>query len=128
VAAKAPLIDPQVADSSYWAATGALATTTILNVELTARCAQQGTCLTWISGGTGASHAQLYAYTVPTNIALDYLGYKLKQRSRFWMVPQMIFTSANLFSAGRSYGRLQLDLVGNKSRTSNGLASRHIGF
>ena len=108
VAAKAPRIDPQVADSSYWAATASLAGTTVANVELTARCEEEGTCLTWINPGKGSDRGRLYAYTVPSNFALDYLAYKLKGKTRFWIVPQMAFTAANLFSAGRSYGRIEI--------------------
>ncbi len=108
VAAEAPPIDPHVADASYWAATTALATTTVANVELTARCQEEGTCLTWINPGKGSDRGRLYAYTIPSNFALDYLAYKLKGKTRLWILPQMAFTAANLFSAGRSYGRIEI--------------------
>lgn len=103
IAAKAPLID--VSDPAYWTASAALLGSTIINVEFTARCAQEHTCLTSIA--PDASRARLYAYTLSTDAALSFLSYKLRGKSRWWMLPQVIFTSANLFSAGRSYGRLR---------------------
>jgi hypothetical protein len=104
-AAEGPLIEPTVADAHYWASTLALVGTTIANVELTARCSERHTCLTEIS--PGSTRATLYAYTLPTDLILSCVSYKLKKTTRWWMVPQLVFTGANLFSAGRSYGRLQ---------------------
>jgi hypothetical protein len=31
----------------------------------------------------------------------------MKSRTRMWWLPQAVFTGANLFSGGRSYGRLR---------------------
>jgi hypothetical protein len=109
-AAKGPWIDPQVADGAYWSYSSALLGSTILNVEMTARCSQRGSCLTWILDGASAGSArlQLYAYTLPTDAAVSYLAYVLKRRnSKWWVVPPALFTAANFFSAGRSYSRLQ---------------------
>jgi hypothetical protein len=105
IAAKRPWIDMKIADSTYWASTFALVGSTIVNVEMTARCSEQGTCLTQIA--PSSSRVKLYAYTLPTDVALSYLAYRLKGKTRLWALPQMIFTAANLFSAGRSYGRIQ---------------------
>ncbi len=103
-AGRGPWLD--MADSRYWAATTALFGTTIVNVEMTARCAEQRTCLTEIA--PGSNRAKLYAYTLPTDVALSILAYKLKSRSRWlWALPPLAFTAANLFSAGRSYGRIR---------------------
>lgn len=112
-AAKRPFIDPQVADDPYWEFTGALLGATILNVEMTARCSERGTCLTWIASGSasGSTRLKLYAYTLPADAAVSFLAYKLKGKTRLWVLPQALATAANLFSAGRSYGRLQLDPV-----------------
>jgi hypothetical protein len=109
VDARAPWIDPRIADSAYWSATAALGGSTIANVELTVRCEAAGTCLTWLNGVKQSDRGRLYAYTLPSNVALDYLAYKMKGKTRFWILPQMAFTVANVFSAGRSYGRLQID-------------------
>ena len=103
--ARRPWLDPMTADSTYWATTGGLFSTTFVNVEMTARCAEQHTCLTGIA--TGSSRLKLYAYTLPADIALSYLTYKLKPTKRWWAVPDLIFTAANLFSAGRSYDRIR---------------------
>jgi hypothetical protein len=105
VAAKKPLIDLNIADSAYWDSTFALVGSTVVNVEMTARCSEQHTCLTWITNTP--SRGRLYAYTLPVDVALSYLAYKLKGKTHLWALPQMTFTAANLFSAGRSYGRLQ---------------------
>jgi hypothetical protein len=109
-AAKGPWIDPQVADGGYWGYSSALLGSTILNVEMTARCSERGSCLTWIFSGTSAGSArlQLYAYTLPTDAAISYLAYTLKRKnSKWWALPPALVTAANLFSAGRSYSRLQ---------------------
>lgn len=105
VAAKKPLIDLNVADSVYWDSTFALVGSTVVNVEMTARCSEEHTCLTWITNTP--SRGRLYAYTLPVDAALSYLAYKLKGKTHLWAMPQMTFTAANLFSAGRSYGRIQ---------------------
>ena len=112
-AAKGPFIDPQVADATYWDYTAALVGSTVLNVEMTARCSERGTCLTWIASGSagGSTRLRLYAYTLPADAALSFLAYKLKGRTRLWILPDALATAANLFSAGRSYGRLQLDPI-----------------
>jgi hypothetical protein len=106
-AAKKPWIDLNVADATYWDSTLALVGSTVVNVEITARCSKEHTCLTWIANTP--SRGQLYAYTLPVDGALSYLAYKLKGKGKtgLWMLPQMTFTAANLFSAGRSYGRIQ---------------------
>jgi len=93
-------------DAAYWESTTALLGTTVANVELTARCSEQRTCLTEIA--PGSARAQLYAYTLPTDVAVSYLAYRLKGKTRLWRLPQMVLTAANVFSAGRSYGRIQL--------------------
>lgn len=103
-AARGPWLDTRNADVSYWNSTAALFGTTILNVELTARCAEQHTCLTSIA--PYSTRGELYAYTLPTDVALSILSLKLKNGHRWWMIPQVTFTAGNLFSAGRSYGRL----------------------
>lgn len=108
-AGRKPLVDPAVADGSYWGSTFALVSSTIVNVEITARCSEEHTCLTWIANGP--SRIDLYAYTLPTDAALSYLSYKLKSKTRFWMLPDALFTAANLFSAGRSYDRLQVGVT-----------------
>lgn len=108
-AARGPLVDLTIADSSYWGATFGLVSTTIVNVELTARCSERHTCLTWIANGP--SRIELYAYTLPTDVALSYLTYKLKRKTRLWILPDALFTAANLFSAGRSYDRLQVGTI-----------------
>jgi hypothetical protein len=105
-AARGPWIDPKVADLNYWGATSALLGTTILNVDLTARCASQRTCLTWLA--SDSTKRDLYLYTLPTDAALSYLTYKLKAKRRWWILPDAVFTAANIFSAGRSYGRLNV--------------------
>jgi hypothetical protein len=105
VAAIAPVIEPTVADVTYWISTSALVGTTFVNVEITARCAEQHTCLTQIA--PSSTRLKLYAYTLPTDLLVSYLSYKLKSKTRWWIVPQVILTGANLFSAGRSYGRIQ---------------------
>jgi hypothetical protein len=105
VSGKWPWIDMNVADTTYWNSTFALVGSTVLNVEMTARCSQQGTCLTYIA--PHASRARLYAYTLPTDAALSYLAYRLKPKTHLWALPQLMFTGANLFSAGRSYARIQ---------------------
>jgi hypothetical protein len=109
-AARRPWIDPYVADFAYWDSTFALVGTTVLNVEMTARCSERGTCLTWIASGSaaGSTHLRLYAYTLPADAAFSYLAYRLKPKHKWWMVPNALVTAANLFSAGRSYGRLQV--------------------
>lgn len=111
--AKAPFIDLQIADSAYWDYTAALTGSTILNVEMTARCSERGTCLTWIAAGSaeGSTRLRLYAYTLPADAAISWLTYKLKRKTRLWILPPALVTAANLFSAGRSYGRLQLQPV-----------------
>jgi len=103
-----PWIDPTVADATYWGTTVGLAGSTIVNVEMTARCSEQHTCLTEIA--PGSSRVRLYAYTLPTDAALSYLTYKLKSKTRLWMLPDALFTAANVFSAGRSYGRINIAL------------------
>jgi hypothetical protein len=105
IAATKPLIDPTVADATYWASTSALFATTFVNVELTTRCSEEHTCLTWIA--PGSTRQTLYAYTLPTDVLVSFLSYKLKRRVRWWMVPQVVLTSGNIFSAGRSYGRIR---------------------
>jgi hypothetical protein len=109
-AAKGPLINPEIADDPYLGYMSAMWGSTILNVEMTARCSARGTCLTWIASGSasGSTRGKLYAYTLPTDAALTYLTYKLKAKTRWWVLPPVLVTAANLFSAGRSYGRLQL--------------------
>jgi hypothetical protein len=105
-AGKGPWIDPTIADANYWHSTAALFGSTIINVEMTARCSEEHTCLTQIS--PGSARAKLYLYTLPADVGLSYLAYRLKGRgSHWWSVPQVVFTAANLFSAGRSYGRVQ---------------------
>jgi hypothetical protein len=111
VAAKGPWIDPYVADDAYWSYTFALLGSTILNVEMTARCSERGTCLTWFAAGaaSGSTRAELYTFTLPTDAAISYFAYRLKSRkSRWWVLAPALATAANLFSAGRSYGRIQL--------------------
>lgn len=105
VAAQRPLVDPTIADSAYWTSTGALFATTFVNVEMTARCVEQHTCLSSIA--PNASRGRLYAYTLPTDGLLSFLSYKLKSKRRWWALPELTFTTGNLFSAGRSYGRLR---------------------
>lgn len=107
-AARKPWIDLTVADSAYWNYTYALVGSTIVNVEMTARCSEQHKCLTQIADG--ASRGDLYAYTLSTDAALSYLTYKLKTKTRFWAMPDALFIAANLFSAGRSYDRLQIQI------------------
>jgi hypothetical protein len=110
-AAKGPWIDPQIADGAYWSYTSALVGSTALNVEMTARCSERGTCLTWIFGGTSAGSARLrlYAYTLPADAAISYLAYTMKRKgkSKWWVLPPALVSAANLFSAGRSYSRLE---------------------
>ncbi len=106
--ARKPWIDPTVADATYWGTTFGLVGATIVNVEMTARCSEQHTCLTEIA--PGSSRVRLYAYTLPTDAALSYLTYKLKSKTRLWMLPDALFTAANVFSAGRSYGRINIAL------------------
>jgi hypothetical protein len=119
VAAKGPWIDPQVADGAYWGYSSALLGSTILNVEMTARCSERGTCLTWIFNGSsaGAARLRLYAYTLPTDAAISYLAYTLKRKNKkWWAVPSALLTAANLFSAGRSYSRLESGFSQSKSK------------
>lgn len=105
-AGKGPWIDFRIADISYWNSTAALVGTTIANVELTSRCAEQRTCLTEIAPNT--TRGRLYLYTLPTDLALSYISYRLKGRGvHGWWLPQVMFAGANLFSAGRSYGRIK---------------------
>jgi hypothetical protein len=104
-AALGPWINPTVADAPYWSSTAALFATTLANVELTTRCSEQHTCLTQIA--PGSTRLTLYAYTLPTDLLVSYLSYKLKGKTHFWIVPQVLLTGANLFSAGRSYGRIR---------------------
>jgi hypothetical protein len=98
------LMDSTTANSTYWASTLTLFGTTIVNVETTSRCAAERTCLTMID--PGATRGQMYLYTMPTDIAISYLTYKLKGKTHWWWVPQAAVSGANLFSAGRSYGRI----------------------
>jgi hypothetical protein len=105
-AGKGPWIDFRIADVDYWNSTAALVGTTIANVELTSRCAEQRTCLAEIA--PDATRGRLYLYTLPTDLALSYLSYRLKARGfHGWWLPEVMFTGANLFSAGRSYGRIR---------------------
>jgi hypothetical protein len=104
-AVRAPFIDGHAADLSYWSSTAALFATTIVNVELTARCSREHTCMTSIDPGVG--RGQMYAYTLPTDFLVSYLAYRLKPKTRLWIVPQIALTGGNLFSAGRSYGRIR---------------------
>jgi hypothetical protein len=105
-AAIAPRINPDVLDAAYWTTTSALVSTTVVNVELTTRCAEQRTCLTSIA--PGSTRVKLYAYTLPTDALLSYATYKLKARTRWWPLSDLIFTAANVFNAGRSFGRAEL--------------------
>jgi hypothetical protein len=116
-AARKPWIDPKTADLNYWGATSALLGTTVLNVELTARCANQHTCLTFIA--SSSTERDLYLYTLPTDAALSYLTYKLKAKKRWWILPDAIVSAANIFSAGRSYGRLNVYTYPPKSSTAS---------
>jgi hypothetical protein len=104
-AGRAPFIDPRIADLSYWSSTAALFATTIVNVELTARCSKEHTCMTVIDPGIG--RGRMYAYTLPTDFLVSYLAYRLKPKTHLWIVPQIVLTGGNLFSAGRSYGRIR---------------------
>jgi hypothetical protein len=106
VAATAPRINPNILDAAYWTSTSALVGTTITNVELTTRCAEKHTCLTSIA--PGSTRLKLYAYTLPTDALLSYATYELKARTHWWPVPDLVFTAANIFSAGRSFGRVEL--------------------
>jgi hypothetical protein len=118
-AAKKPWIDPTVADAPYWGATFALVSTTIVNVEMTARCSEQHLCLTYFA--SGASRLDLYAYTLPVDAAVSYLTYKMKKKNRLWILPDALISAANLFSAGRSYDRLEIGpLSPQKSALSPG--------
>jgi hypothetical protein len=104
-AGRAPFIDGRVADLSYWSSTAALFATTIVNVELTARCSRERSCMTEIDPGVG--RGRMYAYTLPTDFLISYLAYRLKPKTHLWIVPQIALTGGNLFSAGRSYGRIR---------------------
>jgi hypothetical protein len=104
-AGRGPFIDGDVADLSYWSSTAALFATTIVNVEMTARCSREHTCMTAIDSGIG--RGRMYAYTLPTDFLVSYLAYRLKPKTHLWIVPQIALTGGNLFSAGRSYGRIR---------------------
>jgi hypothetical protein len=108
-AAKKPWIDLTVADAPYWNTTLALVGSTIVNVEFTARCSEEHTCLGYFA--KGASRADLYAYTLPVDAGLSYLTYKMKKKTRLWILPDILVSAANLFSAGRSYDRLQVGIL-----------------
>lgn len=103
-AARQPWFDTREIDSSYWASTTALIGATVLNVELTAHCSEQGTCLHVIGN---KSRATLYAYTLPVDVIVSLVSLHFKSNNKAWYLPQALLTGASMFSAGRSYGRLR---------------------
>jgi hypothetical protein len=99
-------VDGRVADWKYMGLTGGMFAAAIANTELTQRCLNQGTCTFFPSALS--SRAAMYGVGIPADAAVAYLSYRLKRNHNpFWIVPEALFTGANLYVAAHSWGRLK---------------------
>jgi hypothetical protein len=97
--------DKDVADQRYWDMTVAMFGASIANAELTQRCEEEKRCSFLppvLSNRTGK-----YGIGIPSDLALAYIGYKLKKRNHkwIWVVPEALSTSVNLYVGIHSWRR-----------------------
>ena len=94
------LAPADVGDAQYWTMSGALVAATVANVELSSRCIQQRTCMTF---SPVERRRSLYAIALPVDAGLMLLSYKLKaDEHKWWFVPISLFTAGHSYSAIRS--------------------------
>jgi hypothetical protein len=99
-------VDRRVADWEYVGLTGGMFAATVANTELTQRCLSQSTCTFFPSALS--SRAAMYGVGIPADAAVAYFSYRLKKNhNRFWIVPEALFTGANLYVAAHSWSRVK---------------------
>jgi hypothetical protein len=99
-------VDGQVIDWKYMGLTGGMFAATVANTELTQRCLDQGTCTFFPSALS--SRAAMYGVGISADAAVAYFSYRLKRdHNPFWIVPEALFTGANLYVAAHSWSRLK---------------------
>jgi hypothetical protein len=99
-------VDRGVADWKYLSLTGAMFSASVVNVELTIRCLDQGTC-SYVPPSL-RSRAALYGIGIPADLGVSYLTYYMKRkRSSIWYVPAALVTAANVYVGLHAYHRTQ---------------------
>jgi hypothetical protein len=99
-------VNGRVADWKYMSLTGGMFAATVANTELTQRCLNQGTCTFFPSALS--SRVAMYGVGIPADAVVAYFSYRLKRsHNPFWIVPEALFTSANLYVAAHSWSRLR---------------------
>ena len=99
-------VDGRVADWKYLGLTGGMFAATVANTELTQRCLSQSTCTFFPSALS--SRAAMYGVGMPADAAVAYFSYRLKRNHNpFWIVPEALFTGANLYVAAHSWSRVK---------------------
>jgi len=97
---------PPPSDARFWAANGAMFSSSVVNVELASRCLAEKTCSA--IPGPFQSRAAMYGVGLPAEFAVSYLSYSLKRKGyRWWMVPMTAVTGANAFVAYHWANRLR---------------------
>lgn len=97
---------PNVVDWQYTSVMGAMFTSSIVNVELTNKCLDQGTC-SWVPDAF-QSRAAMYGAGIPAEIGIAYLSYKLKEHGhKWWYVPAVAVTAMNAYVAYHASTRIR---------------------
>ena len=99
-------VDGRVADWKYMGLTGGMFAATVANTELTQRCLNQGTCTFFPSALSG--RGAMYGVGIPADAVVAYFSYRLKRNyNPLWIVPEALFTGANLYVAAHSWSRVK---------------------
>jgi len=90
-----PIGNPEVKDKQFMLVNSVMFGSSMVNVELTARCINSGAC-TAVPGPL-RSRGALYGLGLPIDLGVTVLGYHLKRSGhRWWFVPAAAVTAGNV--------------------------------